>query len=187
VESSELVERVQELLDRKAILDCLQRYARGIDRHDADLVASCYHPDAVDDHGLYVGSGRGLAEWANNEAHRGSIRHQHHLTNHSVEIDGDTAHAETYYLVVMRSESGAVTLGSGRYLDRFERRAGEWRIAARVVIVETSSDLGASDMSDLDRAFAPPAQDHSDPSYQRPLVVRRRSAEDPHPVPSGIG
>src|SRR5438067_150368 len=151
-------DQVQELLDRAAILDCLQRYARGMDRHDVALVESAYHPDAVDDHGLYVGSGAGLAVWANEEAHRGLVRHQHHLTNHSVDIDGDTAHAETYFLVVMRSEAGSVTLGSGRYLDRFERRAGEWRIANRVTLVETRSDLGPSEMEELDRAFAAPVQ-----------------------------
>jgi hypothetical protein len=50
--------RLQELVDRADILDCVQRYARGIDRHDVELVASCYHPDAIDDHGLYVGPGR---------------------------------------------------------------------------------------------------------------------------------
>jgi ketosteroid isomerase-like protein len=174
-------DRLQELLDRTAILDCLQRYARGIDRHDAELAASAYHPDALDDHGLFVGSGRGLAEWANNEAHRGVIRHQHHLTNHSVELDGDTAHTETYYLVVMRSETGRVSFGSGRYLDRFERRGGEWRIAARVTTVETMSDLGTADMAELDRAFIQPAQNLSDPSYQRPITVGRRSVADPHP------
>jgi hypothetical protein len=162
----------------------LQRYARGIDRHDVELVVSAYHPDAVDDHGLYVGSGDGLAAWANDQAHRGLVRHQHHLTNHSVDIDGDTAHAETYYLVVTRSETGSVMLGSGRYLDRFERRAGEWRIANRVTLVETSSDLGPSEMEELDRAFAAPAQNHSDPSYQRPLRVGRRSADEPHPSSS---
>jgi ketosteroid isomerase-like protein len=177
-------DQVQDLLDRAAILDCVQRYARGIDRHDVELVTSAYYPDAVDDHGLYVGSGDGLAVWANNHAHRGLVRHQHHLTNHSVDLEGDTAHAETYYLVVTRSETGTVRLGSGRYLDRFERRAGEWKIADRVTLVETVSDLGSSDMEELDRAFAAPAQNRSDPSYRRPLRVSRRSADEPHQASS---
>ena len=38
--------KVQELLDRQAILDCIQRNSRGNDRFDVDLITSSYHPDA---------------------------------------------------------------------------------------------------------------------------------------------
>lgn len=184
IEGKDTAGQLRELVDRAAILDCLQRYARGIDRHDVELAASAYHEDALDDHGFYVGSGRGLAMWANDEAHAGVPRHQHHLTNHSVDIDGDTAHAETYYLVVMRTEAGEMNLGSGRYLDRFERRNGQWRIAAREVVVESLVQLGLADMAAVDAAFAASRQDPGDPSYDRPLEVRRRSAAEPRGVPS---
>lgn len=179
---NDLAANVQELLDRQAILDCLHRINRGIDRDDVDLVASCYHPDAVDDHGFYVGSGRGMAEWAI-AGHTESPSSQHHITNHLVELDGDSAHAETYFLAVNRQPSGAVTIACGRYTDRFERRNAEWRIAARVCIIETVIDAKAADMEAIERSFAPFARDRSDLSYQRPLTVTRRSAEDEHPTP----
>lgn len=49
-------EGLQELLDRQAIYDVMMRYCRGVDRFDADLITSAYHPDARDDHTV-----RGLA------------------------------------------------------------------------------------------------------------------------------
>jgi ketosteroid isomerase-like protein len=174
---------VRELSDRQAIADCVQRYARGIDRHDVELVQSCYHPDALDDHGFYVGPGQGLAEAAN-EMHKDLLGHQHHMTNHVVEIDGDVAHAETYYFVVMRGQAGLTNLVSGRYIDRFERRRDEWRIAARVCMVENMVEVTTADMEATDRLFAPGSSDRSDLSYQRPLRLARQSPDDPHPAPA---
>ena len=43
--------QIKHLIDRQAILDCLTRYCRGMDRFDRALVLSAYHPDAIDDHG----------------------------------------------------------------------------------------------------------------------------------------
>lgn len=51
----ELSERVARLEARAGILDCVQRYARGMDRRDRALLRSAYHDDAVDDHVGFVG------------------------------------------------------------------------------------------------------------------------------------
>ena len=57
---------VQELLDKQQIHEALMRYARGVDRGDAALICSAYHPDAVDEHGVgdYTGVtvGPGIVE-----------------------------------------------------------------------------------------------------------------------------
>lgn len=163
---------LQQLLDRLAIADCVHRYARGIDRRDAELVASCYHPDALDDHGDFVGRGQDLPAWVFPRL-TGSVRSQNHITTHNVELDGDTAHGDTYYVVTSRASSGAVTIVSGRYVDRFERRAGQWRIAARVCLVESMVTVEGGDMSRHDQVFTTSARDRSDVSYERPLQVRR--------------
>jgi SnoaL-like domain len=177
---SDLAVKVQELLDRQAILDCLHRINRGVDRDDVELVASCYHPEALDDHGFYVGSGPGMAEWAI-AGHAESRTSQHHITNHLVDLDGDGAHSETYFLAVNHQASGAITVACGRYMDRFERRNGEWRIAGRVCIVETVIDAQAGDLDAISRSFAPFTRDRTDLSYQRPLTVARTSATAEHP------
>lgn len=173
----DISEQVKELLDRQAIYDCVQRNARGQDRHDVELMASTYHPDAIDDHGHYLGSGEGYVQRAH-EVHQGFVRHQHHLTTHSVELSGDTAHAETYYIAILCRESGLVLLSSGRYIDRLERRNGEWRISTRIVTVESKLDIQGGNDDDVEPMFYPGTQDRTDLSYRRPLRPPRQSVEE---------
>jgi SnoaL-like domain len=47
---------IQELWDKESIRQCLNRYARGVDRFDRDIVLSPFHSDAIDEHGKSVGS-----------------------------------------------------------------------------------------------------------------------------------
>ena len=124
----ETLAAVRQLVDRQAILDCLMRYSRGVDRFDEDLLRSVYHPDATDDHGEFVGSPEEFIQWVVPLHNAGQISTQHHLTNHSCELDGDTAHTETYYLFTARNRDETVWTAGGRYIDRFEKRNGEWKI-----------------------------------------------------------
>ena len=173
-------DRIEALLDRAEILDCLQRYARGMDRHDRELVRSAYHDDAVDDHAAFVGRVDDFLDWAF-EYHASQVRHQHYLMNHSVELDGDVAHTETYYLFVGtdRDPEAPLRVVGGRYVDRFERRADRWAIAARACLVEWQTEL-ASGLSpaavEFLAAIGTVAHDRSDASYARPLVLQREPA-----------
>lgn len=168
--------RLRAMADRAEILDCIHRYCRGMDRLDRDLARSAYHDDAVDDHVGFAGPVDAFLDWAF-EYHATQVRHQHYVTNHSVEIDGDVAHAETYYLFVgtMADEQAPLTVTGGRYLDRFERRDGCWAIAARACLVEwmteTASLLNA-DAMDFIGLTGTIARDRTDSSYARPLTVR---------------
>ncbi len=169
--------RLQALLDRTEILDCLARYARGMDRLDRELARSAYHDDAVDDHVGFVGGVDDFLDWS--FAYHGTqVRHQHYITNHSIDPDGDMAHVESYYLLVGtdRDEAAPLTISGGRYVDRFERRDGRWGIAARMCIVEWRTELpniftGAA--VELSTVVGSIARDRSDSSYQRPLRLRR--------------
>jgi hypothetical protein len=167
---------LRNLLDRQAILDCLNRYNRGVDRCDEELLLSAYHSDATECHGTFTGP---PAEFARSirPAQQSWAGSQHHITNHLVQIEDDVAHAETYFLVVSqrRGEDTAGFVG-GRYLDRLERREGEWRIALRVVVIDVGADAKARPAP---KRIAEPRQDRSDPSYQRPL--RAVPAADPEP------
>ena len=44
------------LSDHDAIRQVVARYARGVDRLDADVMKSAYWPEATDDHGVFVGN-----------------------------------------------------------------------------------------------------------------------------------
>lgn len=113
---AELRERVSRLEDRAAIQDCMQRYARGMDRRDRGLLRSAYHDGAVDDHVGFIGEVDDFIDWAF-AYHSTQTRYQHYLLNHTVELNGEEAHAETYYLFVGtdRDPADHITL-SGRPL-----------------------------------------------------------------------
>jgi hypothetical protein len=171
----DLLARLRELADRTEIFDCMTRYARGMDRLDRDLVRSAYHDDAIDDHVTFVGPVGDFIDWAF-AYHATQVRHQHYVTNHCVDIQGDEAHAETYYVFVGtdRDPAEPLTMVGGRYIDRLERRDDRWAIAARRCLVEWSiaPDSQGGPGVELDRAGGGIARDRSDPSYERPLRVR---------------
>jgi SnoaL-like domain len=195
----ELERAVIELADRQAILDCLMTYSRGVDRLDRELLRSVYHDDAIDDHGMFVGDREEFADWVVQMHSSTHLSHQHCLFNHTCDLDGDVAHTETYYMFVgMNREGEPLVMSGGRYIDRFEKRAGRWAIAARVCVRDWAPLAERPDFDDPStmtaiRAVLPPAvrefmatgprvtRDRQDPSYDRPLKVDqerlRRSRE----------
>jgi hypothetical protein len=148
-----------------------------MDRFDEDLFLSAFHPDATIAAGDFVGGPTELWKWARPMHEQGQISTQHDLLNHTAEISGHTAHAETYYLFVGRNRDDSNWVAGGRYIDRLERRDGAWRIALRTNVIEWSGllptmPLPFADVPDVHGNGAP-ARDRTDPSYQRPLVNRR--------------
>ncbi|HVX23719.1 MAG TPA: nuclear transport factor 2 family protein [Acidimicrobiales bacterium] len=162
---------VAELVAREAIRDCLLRYARGCDRVDAELIASAFHDDAVDHHGPVNGSPADFLDWWLPQQD-GRESTQHYLMNSAIEVDGDQAHAETYYLCVIKLKGRtAASVFGGRYVDRFERRAAGWRIAVRVVTADWTAEMDGSATGAL-LSSSPGRRSRDDPSYDRPLLRR---------------
>ena len=170
----ESTERVQALLDKEDIREVLMRYARGIDRHDAELASSAYHPGAVDDHGAFIGTGDGLVEFAN-RVHAGHwVQHQHYISNLTIDLDGDIAHCESYFIATLKRRDGVVDVSGGRYVDRMERKQGKWAIAARACLVEWSAEMQPGSSAFPADLFLQGCWDRDDPSYNRPLTLERR-------------
>lgn len=145
-------EILRTLADRAAIEDVMSRYARGVDRSDFDLVRSAYHPGAYDDHGDFRGQIEDFIPWLA-ERLDGAIDGMHLLGNCLIEFAGpEVALVETYFVSHRlrkptgdeRPLTGPDDLMSrqrwGRYVDRFERRDGEWRVASRTVVWDSSFD-----------------------------------------------
>jgi hypothetical protein len=179
-DDSDLRDQVRRLTDRAEILDCIQRYARGMDRRDRELLRSAYHDDAVDDHIGFVGPVEDFIDWAF-AYHSTQTRYQHYLLNHTSELNGDEAHAETYYVFVGtdREPANHLTLSGGRYVDRLERREGRWAIVDRVCIAEwnaESTSMITDEVLAMLTGVKGAAHDRSDPSYMRPLVATRPPA-----------
>lgn len=125
------------------IQQLLYRYCRGIDRGEIATLNGVYHPGANDRHGAFDGPAEQLAARLVPQMDAAGVIGQHHITNMLIEVCGDRASGESYFLACHPSEipgSDAVGLATagGRYLDRFARRAGRWRIADRVVIMDFS-------------------------------------------------
>jgi SnoaL-like domain len=171
-----LEDKMQELMDRQAIFDCIKRNSRGNDRFDVELVTSSYHADAVHELGQKQISGAEYGAHANH-AHGALFEaNLHNVTMHMCEIDGDVAHAESYSLGIFL-DRGAKTarLLAGRYIDRLEKRHGEWRIALRRATVEVAlhGDATLPDgMTLLGSDYLKGMRDGSDPSYERPLTTK---------------
>ena len=116
--TEELLAKLQHLIDRQEINDCIHRYTRGLDRHDDELLRSVFHPDAIDNHGAWVGGREEFVQWANHVCHNALGGHMHHITSHTCEIDGDVAHTESYVIFVHRYKDGrTVNLNDYRGLD----------------------------------------------------------------------
>lgn len=119
----------------------LVEYCRGVDRGYVDAVSSVYHPDAYDDHGSVKGSGADFAKAIVPMLDRVGINGQHHVTNALIDVHGDTAKAETYFLSFHPTTDPAdgtpkIMVTGGRYLDDFEKRDGIWRISRRITLMD---------------------------------------------------
>jgi hypothetical protein len=165
--------RLDALLDRQDIYDCLTRMQRGTDRCDRALFLSAFHDDAIIAAGPFVGGPAELFDWSAKlqaMAHKSTL---HGLLNHSCELGGDMAHAETYYLYIAANHDDTNILAAGRYIDRFDRRGGVWKLAARNTVIEWSTLQPAMDnplnaVPDI-LANGAVARGPDDLSYRRPF------------------
>ncbi len=113
---------------------------------------STYHEDAYDSHGDYQGDINGLIAWLEKLFH-GVDNSMHFLGNCLIEFSSDhSAIVETYFISRrLRAPKGeelkfaqakdAISRDYwGRYVDIFERREGQWRVAHRTVVPEAKSE-----------------------------------------------
>ncbi len=137
--SSEDVLWLRELADREQIRDCMMRYCHGVDRCDPDMVKSAYWPDAHDVHGDFDGNAYDFVDWAMPQL-RKMVRTQHFIGNLLIRIDGDRARTEMYSRNwhTFRTAAGRLhdVIQGHRYLDKLEKRGGEWRIFDRLCITD---------------------------------------------------
>jgi hypothetical protein len=102
---------------------------------------------------------------------------QHAIFQSLIDIDGDTARGETYFLAHHRPGNEApdeeLVLG-GRYVDRFERRASVWKIAHRVVVYDWSRVTTVNDVWDAAPTFERGRPSRADISYRGPGPIAAR-------------
>lgn len=162
---------LEALVARRDIYAVLTRYCRALDRADLEMMGTVYWQDGVDVHGVYEGSAAEFVPFIIGAITRYFEMATHCLLNVDIEVDGDRAASESYLYSVcrVRSEMTEEILGSrydrlcggrgldadrelfvmaGRYLDRFERRDGEWRILRRQVVMDWNDSHASNQITD---------------------------------------
>lgn len=163
---------IQELLDKQEISEVVLRFCRGVDRLDRELIRSAYHDDAFDEHGPELsGNVDDFVDGLMAVCRDHYISMCHYVCNQLIELDGDTAYCETYYIGVAkyRIDERVVTANSyARYIDRFERRETGWRIAHRIAVVD-AYDEGPRPLPGLHPSLAiQGTRGRTDPVFTRP-------------------
>ena len=146
---------VQDLIAKQDIYEVIARYARAIDRLDEPMLRSVFHRHSTHNH-FYQGPSSDPDRESSTDDPGDLVRFafqvlvtysrtHHQLGNTLIELTGeDTATAETYFTAFHRVRPiGDPLAGSeayetdmdffvaGRYLDKFERLDGKWKIAHR--------------------------------------------------------
>ncbi len=140
-------DELQALLERDRIRSRIIGLARGEDRRDAKLISASYWPDSVTDYGVFAGDFNEYLAWVVPGSPYLPVT-QHVLGQSVIELAGSQARVETqvtsYHRIKESEKNQRDTVIGGRYLDRFEQRDGEWRIAKRVMLYDWFHDFGAA-------------------------------------------
>jgi hypothetical protein len=176
---------------RDEIRQVIATYFIGVGRCDWDLVRTCYHHDAIEEHGSFSGPADEFITWMS-EGHVA----EYAMTmicgiDPQIALEGDTADCVTYATVRHRSHAdsrGVIRTDSsgGRLVDRMERRDGQWRIAHRELVLEWAEDdrpIGSHDPghpSTLEAPRAPRARADRDSGSRQPPM----DALAPYPPPA---
>jgi hypothetical protein len=162
----------QEVADRMAITDVIHRYARGIDRANADILKSTCWPDAELDYGTYQGPAHPFCD-ALSQGLKRFFNTQHQVSKMIIEIDGDSANVETYltahhYNPVEEGGKSTEMTYIGRYLDQMEKRDNVWKIKFRKIAMTWHQNAETSEDFDSNPSLVPIARatnDEDDPLF----------------------
>jgi uncharacterized protein (TIGR02246 family) len=125
---------IQELIDLRAIEQLMVRYADRIDANDPEGAAACFAEDGIGNYwGKYTGR-KEIATRLSKILDRFSAT-SHHLSNVSIQLDGDRATAMSYVYAFHRmADTNDPMHYWGRWVDRLVRVEEGWRFAEREVV-----------------------------------------------------
>jgi hypothetical protein len=159
-----------------AIRDLAALYMRGLDRLDSDLLRAQFWDDAFLSYGIYEGGPDGFVDFCIKSL-KEHDRNHHMLGQHLIEISGDEAFGEVYYQAYHKLTNDAGEKRdlfiSGRYIDRFEKRDGIWKIAYRSELVDWVRDDPCTDGFLAATPMIVGARKPSDPLYDRTAMNRK--------------
>jgi hypothetical protein len=131
------------LLAKQSIAEVVQRWGRARDQGLWDELATTFHPGGRIKVMWFEGTHDDFIKACTQRFAPGIGSTKHFLAVSLVTVRGEKALSETPAMLSMSGElAGANFLGQSflRFLDRFEKRGGEWRIAQRTAIYEFITD-----------------------------------------------
>lgn len=187
---TDLDPRVQVLIDKDDIRDVIYRFARAMDRNDWELAKTCYHDGAIDDHGVFAGDAAKYVAWVSENLPKLAEVTMHFVGNSLIEVQGETASAESYTVGYHRytrpDGTRADFLGGARYVDHLAKRAGLWKIVHRLLVWDWVRDDAVTTEWEgfgIDpTAFAFGKRDRSDPVYTHGRTISPPAVTSPNAV-----
>jgi hypothetical protein len=122
-------------LSRDAIRALLTGYSRGVDRGDKDLLTSIFWEDSTVISGIVNASGADFADGIVDYVTANLDYCFHSNANEWIEVKGDHGVGE-HYVIAHLCAGGQDVMTGGRYIDRYERREGIWKIASRTFVAD---------------------------------------------------
>lgn len=160
---------LEDLVSRDALHRLIMTYCRAADRGDAELMASIFHEDATVVSGVCNGSAAYFAREVTKLIDENLAMCSHSVANTMFDIDGDRAVGECYVIALNRTKDAQApfeTLTAGRYLDRFERRDGVWKILEHVFVEDFRSTRPAEPAGEKLEGAEYGARGSADPLYR---------------------
>lgn len=141
----------ETLVAKQACTETIYRFARGLDRRDEPTLRSVFHPNGTDDHGYWKGSGSDFVTWV--LPLLGDMERTHHMIgNVLVDVNGDHAVAESYFVATHDISDADGSLlrmtTAGRYLDEFRMHEGQWLIFHRQAVYDWNANEPRTDRWD---------------------------------------
>jgi len=170
-------EKILQVWDRQEIEQLMYRHARSLDRMDGELMKSTYWPEAIEELEDTI---TGQFQWSQKawdfvpmamQGFSAVTKTQHKITNLLIQLDGNTAGAESYVSSHQQysDEKGTIkeSIVDGRHVFKLEKRNSEWRILHRLSVFEfnTSFDSNAVWADEIGEKFVP-KRSKEDVSYR---------------------
>lgn len=145
--SKDLVAEIHDLTARRDIHEAINNYMRGQDRLMPEVQRLAFHDDAHVDAGLFAGGPDAYVDFA--QGFLGDIESSQHLIGQvQINVDGDVADGEVYFLAyhrIIEDGEDKDLIVAGRYIDRYEKRKDEWKIARRRELIDWARTDPAAD------------------------------------------
>jgi ketosteroid isomerase-like protein len=127
------------LEEKDAIRDLMYRYCFVSDREaDPDGWAALFTEDGIWD-GAEFGRIQGhaaLRDFMIKATSGGGAGFRHNMANMLIDVDGDTAQARSYFLLMQKGKDGLKPFYAGYYEDKFVKQGGQWLFSERITCPE---------------------------------------------------